>query len=372
MNRLKYGTIPGLLDVSEDGKECPCCGKFGIAGVDIKDRLMISVAKMANKNARDSLAKSHNPNDKKKIPKPDNLRFSVLSFQVLAQSRCNRIKFPLSKPSALKWKHRSRRVLNEILARQSDILCLQGIEECVYTTFWVKQLRKRGYKGVFSLPCQNPANSTSNSCKKPQESKDIKGVGCAVFYASERFRMLRKVECKDLKHSTACIVSLDINSYQLTIASVEGNGSIESARELKACLESVKELPTLRGKTGLRCTPRPTPMVFVGGDLGFQPNSDAYAYLFQDTKRDGEGLQLLDVYATDRTGDTATSFEHLILKDPDKQACTPMSNDYIFYSEGSRVCVSDLLALPHAKAVLGLYIYIYIYIYILMYYIAHS
>lgn len=106
------------------------------------------------------------------------LNFTIMSFNVLAQSLIRREHFPYCTEEALKWKYRRTNLLKEISSIGCDIVCLQECDSHFFVTFWRPNMEKLGYHGEF-------------------KSK-VKGTnGCATFFKINRFSLL---EMKELEY----------------------------------------------------------------------------------------------------------------------------------------------------------------------------
>ena len=73
-------------------------------------------------------------------------RFSVVSYNLLAQSRIRGPKYPYCGRGVIKWQLRRKLLLDEIGSLRADILCLQEVDN--YESFWRPELRAvRSQKG---------------------------------------------------------------------------------------------------------------------------------------------------------------------------------------------------------------------------------
>lgn len=64
------------------------------------------------------------------------------SYNVLAQCLIKRENFPYASKTAITWKHRSARLLDEIKGRDLDVLCMQEVDSA---QFWETRLGELGY-----------------------------------------------------------------------------------------------------------------------------------------------------------------------------------------------------------------------------------
>lgn len=92
-------------------------------------------------------------------------KLKVLQFNTLADSLSDA--FPLVSNSFLNWEHRQGLLLQEILAKDPDVVALQEVDH--FEDFFEPELSKHGYSGLF----------------KPKRDNK-KSDGCATFYKTER------------------------------------------------------------------------------------------------------------------------------------------------------------------------------------------
>jgi mRNA deadenylase 3'-5' endonuclease subunit Ccr4 len=112
--------------------------------------------------------------------------FTLMQFNVLADGLCGRMSFPHGGftqllPEEADWKNRKNRLLEEIATHAPDILTLQEVDH--FDDWFVPQLARMGYVGLY-MP------KSSSPCLHYSERPD----GCALFYKSSRFLLLRHLE----------------------------------------------------------------------------------------------------------------------------------------------------------------------------------
>lgn len=102
---------------------------------------------------------------------------SVLSYNVLCE-RCAPAKLYGYTPSwALAWSYRKGKILEELLLRKTDFLCLQEVDIANYEDFFLVNLSQHGYEGVF----------WPKSRYKTMSEADRRLVdGCATFYKADK------------------------------------------------------------------------------------------------------------------------------------------------------------------------------------------
>jgi len=99
----------------------------------------------------------------------------VLQYNVLADAYARAAWLPYCKRSSLNWEYRKHNLLGEILGYNADLICLQEVDH--FGDFFLPELRKRGYDGVF--------------VKRPSP---FKKDGCCIFYRRDKFRLREKFE----------------------------------------------------------------------------------------------------------------------------------------------------------------------------------
>lgn len=110
--------------------------------------------------------------------------FTIMSFNVLAQTLVRRELFPTSSQQALKWPYRRENLLREISGYAADVLCLQEVD--FFEEFWKPKLMldpKLGYG--------------SGHWKK----KNAKLDGVAVFWRKTQFSCVAK---EDIEYDDYC------------------------------------------------------------------------------------------------------------------------------------------------------------------------
>lgn len=122
------------------------------------------------------------------ISKPDGIRFSLVSYNILAQAYVKSSLFPHSPASSLKWKARSKAILNVLKNLGADFLCLQEVDE--YESFYKGNMESSGYSSTY--------------IQRSGQKRD----GCGIFY----------------KHDMAELVLEDIIDYNDLVNSIQDLG----------------------------------------------------------------------------------------------------------------------------------------------------
>ncbi|KAL3874506.1 hypothetical protein ACJMK2_037515 [Sinanodonta woodiana] len=97
--------------------------------------------------------------------------FTVMSYNVLAQHLLedNMTLYTHCSQSSLDWKHRKHRLMEEFQKHNLDIICLQEVQDDHYKEFFLPELSKLGYDGIYK--------------RRTGDKKD----GCATFYKTHKF-----------------------------------------------------------------------------------------------------------------------------------------------------------------------------------------
>ncbi|XP_046845773.1 CCR4-NOT transcription complex subunit 6-like isoform X2 [Xenia sp. Carnegie-2017] len=106
--------------------------------------------------------------------------FIVMCYNVLCDKYCTKSVYGYCPSWALEWEYRKKLIMNEILQHQGDILSLQEVETEQFYNFFLPELQKHGYEGIFS------AKSRARTMSE-DESKKVDG--CAIFFKTTRFTL---------------------------------------------------------------------------------------------------------------------------------------------------------------------------------------
>lgn len=82
---------------------------------------------------------------------------------------------------ALDWNYRRKAILQELVHYAADIISLQEMETDQYYNFFLPQLQVLGYSGIFAA---------KSRARTMVESKRKLVDGCAIFYKTNKFRLL--------------------------------------------------------------------------------------------------------------------------------------------------------------------------------------
>jgi CCR4-NOT transcription complex subunit 6 len=103
-------------------------------------------------------------------------KFTVLSYNILCENYAIDEYFPHSPGPVLNWEYRKKLILDELINRDADILCLQEVEVAQYQDFFLTNLKD--YEGVYW-----PTSDYKKASTEDQKRID----GCATFYKKSKF-----------------------------------------------------------------------------------------------------------------------------------------------------------------------------------------
>lgn len=128
---------------------------------------------------------------------------SLMSYNTLCDSYATSQLYGYTPQWALPWDYRSQLLLEEVLARDTDVVCLQEVSTAALEELWFPILQARGYKVLFY---------TKTRARTMAKAADARLVdGCATFYKVSKFTLLEKFPIEynskallkdDLKKST--------------------------------------------------------------------------------------------------------------------------------------------------------------------------
>ncbi|KFD47315.1 hypothetical protein M513_11825 [Trichuris suis] len=130
-------------------------------------------------------ATSSVPPERKWIPirrlrKEEGPTFTVMCYNVLCDKYASPIVYSYCPLWALNWSYRRRAILQEMIGHKPDVISLQEVETEQFRLFFVPELRKYGYDGIFS----------PKSRARTMDEENRKHVdGCAMFWKTDRFKL---------------------------------------------------------------------------------------------------------------------------------------------------------------------------------------
>lgn len=124
-------------------------------------------------------------------------RFSVLTYNVLADLYATSELYHYTPSWALSWNYRRQNILKEIVGHNADILCLQEVQSDHFEDFFAGELARHGYTAVY---------------KKKTAQVFSQGTyvidGCAIFFKKDRFTLIKKYEVEFNKAALSLVESL--------------------------------------------------------------------------------------------------------------------------------------------------------------------
>lgn len=110
-------------------------------------------------------------------------KITVLSYNALCDSSATQSHFGYTPSRALSWEFRRDVILSELRSHDSDIVCLQEVDQGSYNGYFREQLAYNGYKGVYW-----PRGRAMGMQEEEAKSVD----GCATFFKGTKFILLDK------------------------------------------------------------------------------------------------------------------------------------------------------------------------------------
>ncbi|XP_057332197.1 CCR4-NOT transcription complex subunit 6-like [Microplitis mediator] len=109
--------------------------------------------------------------------------FTVMCYNVLCDKYATRQMYGYCPSWALEWEYRKKGILEEIRHYSADIISLQEVETDQFYNFFLPELKREGYDGIFS----------PKSRAKTMAENDRKYVdGCAIFYRTAKFTLIKE------------------------------------------------------------------------------------------------------------------------------------------------------------------------------------
>jgi len=109
--------------------------------------------------------------------------FTVMCYNVLCDRYATRGLYGYCPQWALNWEYRKKGILDEVRHYSADIIALQEVETDQFYKFFLPELKRDGYEGIFS----------PKSRAKTMSEVDRKHVdGCAIFYRTTKFTLIKE------------------------------------------------------------------------------------------------------------------------------------------------------------------------------------
>ncbi|KAL3534139.1 hypothetical protein ACH5RR_002600 [Cinchona calisaya] len=109
--------------------------------------------------------------------------FTVLSYNILADSYATNDLYSYCPSWALSWTYRRQNLLREIVGYRADIVCLQEVQSDHFEEFFAPELDKHGYQALYKRKTAEVFNGNINL-----------NDGCATFFRRDRFSHVKKYE----------------------------------------------------------------------------------------------------------------------------------------------------------------------------------
>jgi len=118
-------------------------------------------------------------------PNANDIPFSVMTYNILAQLYTNNQIYHYCPLYALNWTYRKHNLLREILTLRADIICLQEVQNDHFEDFFLPSLSEEGYDGIFKA-------KTRGDYPNPKDAEVTPLDGCAIFYKKDRFALMEQ------------------------------------------------------------------------------------------------------------------------------------------------------------------------------------
>ncbi|CAN1772675.1 Carbon catabolite repressor protein 4 homolog 1 [Linum perenne] len=109
--------------------------------------------------------------------------FTVLSYNILADTRATSATYAYCPSWALSWAYRQQNLLREIIGYRADIVCLQEVQNNHFLEFFSPELDKHGYQGMYKRKTNEVYSGNPSTIH-----------GCATFFRRDRFSHVKKYE----------------------------------------------------------------------------------------------------------------------------------------------------------------------------------
>lgn len=135
-------------------------------------------------------------------------RFSVLSYNVLADLYATKEQYSYAPSWALGWAYRKQNLLRELVGHGADIMCLQEVQSDHFEDFWAPELSRRGYAAVYKKKTGEIFTGTGSGYAID---------GCATFYRRDRFALVKKYEVEFNKAALSLSESVPAESRKAAL-----------------------------------------------------------------------------------------------------------------------------------------------------------
>uniref|UniRef100_A0A023F4L8 poly(A)-specific ribonuclease n=1 Tax=Triatoma infestans TaxID=30076 RepID=A0A023F4L8_TRIIF len=108
---------------------------------------------------------------------------TVMCYNVLCDKYATRQMYGYCPTWALAWDYRKKAILAEIRHYTADIISLQEVETDQFYKFFLPELKRDGYEGIFS-----PKSRAKTMAESERKYVD----GCAIFYRTAKFTLIQE------------------------------------------------------------------------------------------------------------------------------------------------------------------------------------
>jgi CCR4-NOT transcription complex subunit 6 len=109
--------------------------------------------------------------------------YTVMCYNVLCDKYATRQIYGYCPSWALNWEYRKKGIIEEIRHYSADIISLQEVETDQFYNFFLPELKKDGYDGIFS-----PKSRARTMLESEKKHVD----GCAIFFRTSKFSLLKE------------------------------------------------------------------------------------------------------------------------------------------------------------------------------------
>lgn len=109
--------------------------------------------------------------------------FTVMCYNVLCDKYCTRQQYGYCPVWALNWEYRKKGILDDIRNLNGDIISLQEVETDQFYNFFLPELKRDGYDGIFS-----PKSRARTMTEHERKHVD----GCAIFFKKAKFSLVEE------------------------------------------------------------------------------------------------------------------------------------------------------------------------------------
>mmetsp|Transcript_34040 Transcript_34040/g.89356 ORF Transcript_34040/g.89356 Transcript_34040/m.89356 type:complete len:514 (+) Transcript_34040:76-1617(+) len=213
--------------------------------------------------------------------------FTVLCYNVLCSKYATRQIYAYCPSWALEWDYRKKMILDEIKAKDSDIILLQEVEMCEFYAYFQPELHQKGFEGMFS----------AKSRARTMRERDRKSVdGCAIFFKCDIFEKQKELlveferQAAQLSAGSADMLNRVMPKDNIAIGAVllhkpsktpifVGNGHLHwdpTFKDVKVVQAAmlVNEIAKFVDEPG-----KPRMPILLGGDFNSEPDSGVFKLL---------------------------------------------------------------------------------------------